>query len=186
MRIESGDLFPFDFLAHGDPDNDGCVPESSTGLPYDHDSGDPLVCKAPEEVTENGNNSDISNETNDDVCPTVLCWDGTTLDPVDCSCPEEIIEEPADSSPSTDEHLSDSEKTSPTLFIVLVLGTIALLCVIGAVIVSRLNDKNSQNKGTQEVCPHCDGPIEEAVANGGNWTWCPSCRKWLDYKGPAN
>ncbi|MEC8721081.1 MAG: hypothetical protein VXX50_01480, partial [Candidatus Thermoplasmatota archaeon] len=186
LRIESGDLFPFDFLAHGDPDNDGCVPESSTGLPYDHDSSDPLVCEAPEEETENGNNSDTSNETNDVVCPTVLCWDGSTVDPIDCSCPLEIIEQPSDNSPSTEEDLADSEKTSPALFIVLILGTIALLGVIGVVIVSRLSDNNSQHKGTEEVCPHCNGPIQEAVANGGNWTWCPSCRKWLEYKGPAN
>ena len=186
LRIESGDLFPFDFLAHGDPDNDGCVPESSTGLPYDHDSSDPLVCEAPEEETENGDNSDTSNETNDVVCPTVLCWDGSTVDPIDCSCPLEIIEQPPDNSPSTEEDLADSEETSPILFIVLILGTIALLGVTGVVIVSRLNDNNSQDKETEEVCPHCNGPIQEAVANGGNWTWCPSCRKWLEYKGPAN
>ena len=110
----------------------------------------------------------------------------STVDPIDCSCPLEIIEQPPDNSPSTEEDLADSEETSPTLFIVLILGTIALLGVTGVVIVSRLNDNNSQDKETEEVCPHCNGPIQEAVANGGNWTWCSSCRKWLEYKGPAN
>ena len=69
---------------------------------------------------------------------------------------------------------------------VLILGTIALLGVIGVVIVRRLNDNNYQEKEIQDMCPHCDGPIQEAVANGGKWTWCPSCRKWLEYKGPTN
>jgi len=37
----------------------------------------------------------------------------------------------------------------------------------------------------QLPCPHCSQPAEETVHEGSRWTWCPNCRKWLDYLGTA-
>ena len=185
LRIESGDLFPFDFLAHGDPDNDGCVSESSTGLPFDYDSNNPLVCDAPEEENNDENNTNSSNGTEGDVCPQMICWDGSNVDTRDCSCPPEVIEDPPENTPNSEENLAENEDKDSTLLIVLILGTIALLGTIGYVIASRKNVNETQEKIESEVCPHCNGPIQHAVENGGKWTWCPSCRKWLEYKGPV-
>ena len=34
-------------------------------------------------------------------------------------------------------------------------------------------------------CTNCGGPAHETVNNGNRWTWCPSCRQWLNYLGKA-
>ena len=47
LSIENGDLFPVDNLAWWDPDGDGCVPQSATGIPIDLDSTDPNRCDEP-------------------------------------------------------------------------------------------------------------------------------------------
>jgi hypothetical protein len=186
LRIESGDLFPFDFLAHGDPDNDGCVPESSSGLPFDYDSSDPLICQPPEEEIGNNNSNNSNDAENEVVCPQVICWDGSNPNSLDCSCPPEVIVDgPSENSPNG-EDVSDSSNQNSTLLILLIIGTIALLGSIGYLMMNRLNDDSTENMTTEENCPHCNGPIQEAVANGGKWTWCHSCRKWLEYKGPVD
>ena len=183
LRIESGDLFPFDFLAHGDPDNDGCVPESSTGLPFDYDSTNPLICQPPIDQNEN-NDSNTTEEPEEIVCPSVICWDGSEMDPLDCSCPP-IIQN--DDSPVNliDEDVSDSNEENSILLILLVIGSIGLLGSIVYLIMNRTKNENGENAEVTESCPHCNGPVQEAVENGGRWTWCHSCRKWLEYKGPA-
>jgi hypothetical protein len=32
-------------------------------------------------------------------------------------------------------------------------------------------------------CKVCDGPVQEVVHQGNLWSWCPTCRAWLDFLG---
>jgi hypothetical protein len=96
-----------------------------------------------------------------------------------------ITDGPPENTPDGEE-VSDSSSQNSTLLILLILGTIALLGSIGYLVMNRLSDDSRRNIESEESCPHCNGPIQEAVANGGKWTWCHSCRKWLEYKGPVD
>jgi hypothetical protein len=32
-------------------------------------------------------------------------------------------------------------------------------------------------------CKVCDGPVQEVIHQGNLWSWCPTCRAWLDFLG---
>ncbi len=198
LLIEIGDKFPFDRLAWHDPDDDGCVPSSATDIPYDHDSTNSLVCAAPDvpETQENNTdsnsnvsqtNSDIDNDGDgildqDDLCPSEPGLSANGGCPVTSN----------DENSISDENENQGDQSEPqiwgSLMIVIILG---LLMIAGAGFqIIRKKEKSTSESGTpiQEIerCPECNGVAQEAVENGNLWTWCPACRKWLQYKGPAS
>ncbi len=68
--------------------------------------------------------------------------------------------------------------------IIIGLLAVAVLCIL---ILRRKEPRDiDTNSGTASIhapCPTCGGPAHEAINNGNKWTWCPTCRQWLNYIG---
>jgi len=71
----------------------------------------------------------------------------------------------------------------------IIIGLLAVI-VLGLVIMRRKDKTGSAQIGSvsnqHPPCPTCGDPAQETVNNGNKWTWCPSCRQWLDYIGKAD
>ena len=111
-----------------------------------------------------------------DGCNDCVCVMGSSGN--DWACTEK------DCSPSAD--TSSSQGLSMVAWSGIIFGLLALV-VLGLVLMRR---KGSSEQVTghpelsqHEPCTTCGGPAHEAVNNGNKWTWCPSCRKWLNYIG---
>ena len=73
---------------------------------------------------------------------------------------------------------------------VIIIGFLAIL-VLGVLFMRRSSEIEDPTP-TQTTtgfhvhrCTTCGGPAHETVNNGNRWTWCPSCRQWLNYLGKA-
>ena len=69
----------------------------------------------------------------------------------------------------------------------IIIGILSIL-VLGVLFTRRSRSaSNPEDSGTPTTlhapCTHCGGPAHETINNGNRWTWCPSCRQWLNYIG---
>ena len=100
-----------------------------------------------------------------------------TCDVVDCSpCGEEGT-------------TSGSDAPSIVAWSTIVIGLITII-LLSVLVIRRLGNKPSKEIDNVTVsnyapCTTCGGPAHEAVNNGNKWTWCPTCRQWLNYIGKA-
>ena len=110
----------------------------------------------------------------------------------DCVCedimdigPQWICTEKA-CSPAGD--ASSSEGLSMVAWSVIIISILAVL-VLGVLFMRRSDgiDVAVATSATQTSahapCTSCGGPAHETINNGNRWTWCPSCRQWLNYLG---
>ena len=71
----------------------------------------------------------------------------------------------------------------------IIIGLLAII-VIGLALIRRKGATEPTTNHTvssqHPPCPTCGEPAQETVNNGNKWTWCPSCRQWLDYIGKSD
>ncbi|MDE0707851.1 MAG: hypothetical protein OSB33_02765, partial [Candidatus Poseidoniales archaeon] len=82
---------------------------------------------------------------------------------------------------------SASDGLSMIAWSAIIIGIIAVL-VLGVLFMRRSSSatetvSTAAPTGIHAPCTTCGGPAHEAVNNGNRWTWCPSCRQWLNYLG---
>ena len=84
---------------------------------------------------------------------------------------------------------SEREGLSMVAWSGIVIGLLAVV-VFGLVLMRRKGDTESTTSHSapsqHSACPTCGGPAHETINDGNRWTWCPSCRQWLEYLGKAN
>jgi hypothetical protein len=49
---------------------------------------------------------------------------------------------------------------------------------------SALYDTGVGTVTVHAPCPTCGSAASETIHNGARWTWCATCRAWLEYLGP--
>ena len=96
---------------------------------------------------------------------------------VDCEPCEEIEGE-----------ASASEGLSMIAWSAIIIGILAVL-VLGVLFLRRSDGTEVATvtgvtqTSVHAPCTTCGGPAHETVNDGNRWTWCPSCRQWLNYLG---
>ena len=85
--------------------------------------------------------------------------------------------------------VSEREGLSMVAWSGIVIGLLAV-AVFGLVLMRRKGVTETttthSTSGQHAACPTCGGPAHETINDGNRWTWCPSCRQWLEYIGKAN
>ena len=83
---------------------------------------------------------------------------------------------------------SSSEGLSMVSWSAIIIGILAVLTL--GVLFMRRSDGTEIAAGASATqtsahapCTSCGGPAHETINNGNRWTWCPSCRQWLNYLG---
>ncbi len=110
-----------------------------------------------------------------DGCNDCVCIDGQW------ACTEMAC------SPTSD--ASSSEGLSMVAWSTIIIAFITML-LVGVLVIRRFGSKVTDDfsnglTSNHAPCTTCGGPAHEAVNNGNKWTWCPTCRKWLNYIGKA-
>ncbi|MDE0574580.1 MAG: hypothetical protein OSB32_03245, partial [Candidatus Poseidoniales archaeon] len=83
---------------------------------------------------------------------------------------------------------SASDGLSMIAWSAIIIGIIAVL-VLGVLFMRRPSETEvGTTSGVTQTsvhapCTTCGGPSHETINNGNRWTWCPSCRQWLNYLG---
>ena len=96
---------------------------------------------------------------------------------VDCEPCEEIEGE-----------ASASDGLSMIAWSAIIIGILAVL-VLGVLFMRRPDRTEPETMtgvtqtSVHAPCTTCGGPAHETINNGNRWTWCPSCRQWLNYLG---
>ncbi|MEC9090169.1 MAG: hypothetical protein VYC11_02250, partial [Candidatus Thermoplasmatota archaeon] len=90
-------------------------------------------------------------------------------------------------SPTSD--ASSSDGLSMVAWSTIIIAFITML-LVGVLVIRRFGSKVTDDfsnglTSNHAPCTTCGGPAHEAVNNGNKWTWCPTCRKWLNYIGKA-
>ena len=71
---------------------------------------------------------------------------------------------------------------------VIIIGMLGVL-VLGVLFMRRSEETavvsvaSATQTSAHAPCTSCGGPAHETINNGNRWTWCPSCRQWLNYLG---
>jgi formamidopyrimidine-DNA glycosylase len=83
---------------------------------------------------------------------------------------------------------SASDGISMIAWSAIIIGIIAVL-VLGVLFMRRSAETEVETAtsitqtSVHAPCTSCGGPAHETLNNGNRWTWCPSCRQWLNYLG---
>ena len=133
-----------------------------------------LPIEDPEPICAEGDTRSVGDGCNDCVC--VIGPEGGDWDCTEKAC-----------SPSVD--ASSNEGLSMVAWSGIIIGLLAIV-VTGLALMRRKGGTQSTTNDTvprqHPPCPTCGGPAQETVNNGNKWTWCPSCRQWLDYIGKSD
>ena len=84
---------------------------------------------------------------------------------------------------------SSSEGLSMIAWSAIIIGLLAVLS-LAVLFLRRPSESETPvtaptSTAIHSPCTTCGGPAHETVNNGNRWTWCPSCRQWLNYLGKA-
>ena len=84
---------------------------------------------------------------------------------------------------------SSSEGISMIAWSAIIIGLLAVLS-LAVLFLRRPSESETPvtaptSTAIHAPCTTCGGPAHETVNNGNRWTWCPSCRQWLNYLGKA-
>ena len=83
---------------------------------------------------------------------------------------------------------SGSDGLSMIAWSAIIIGIFAVL-VLGVLFMRRPEGTEPETvtgvtqTSAHAPCTTCGGPAHETINNGNRWTWCPSCRQWLNYLG---
>jgi len=123
----------------GVPNIDDNCPNTPEGTAVDYEFGDTYGC--PVDSTSGTDDQSEENTTTTDqvMCPTDLCWDGTSRNPVDCSCPPET-----GSNTSTDQDNLGNEVAEPAFVPGFSMVTATIGLVLGAIIIATRRSEDSQ------------------------------------------
>ena len=83
---------------------------------------------------------------------------------------------------------ASSEGLSMVSWSVIIIGILTVL-VLGVLFMRRSDGTevsavtNATQTSAHAPCTSCGGPAHETINNGNRWTWCPTCRQWLNYLG---
>ena len=129
-------------------------------------------------------------------------WDVSTVDPDPGPDPNPEPEPGPDPNPNPgpdgeggDENpVDESGSSSAVLFAG--IGVLLLAALGGGLLLMRRGGGNAMSAAghmppasmpttIHAPCEVCGGAAHETVHNGDRWTWCPSCRRWINYLGKA-
>ncbi len=85
---------------------------------------------------------------------------------------------------------SASDGLSMIAWSAIIIGILAVL-VLGVLFMRRSDGTDVATvagvtqTSVHAPCTTCGGPAHETINDGNRWTWCPSCRQWLNYLGKA-
>ena len=88
----------------------------------------------------------------------------------------------------TEGEASASDGLSMIAWSAIIIGILAVL-VLGVLFMRRSDGTEVATvagvtqTSVHAPCTTCGGPAHETVNDGNRWTWCPSCRQWLNYLG---
>ena len=88
----------------------------------------------------------------------------------------------------TEGEASASDGLSMIAWSAIIIGILAVL-VLGVLFMRRSDGTEVATvagvtqTSVHAPCTTCGGPAHETINDGNRWTWCPSCRQWLNYLG---
>ena len=135
---------------------------------------------------------ELGSEPEPEPEPEPTCAEGETRPAGDgcndCVCSEDQWTCTEKACPATGDAASSSQGLSMVAWSGIIIGLLAVV-VLGLLFMRRPDGvETGPTTGTQQTSAHapcttCGGPAHETINNGNRWTWCPSCRQWLNYLG---